>query len=117
MEKLRDSFLAADADDSGAIDEDELAGVLNVLGERVSKARCKAMLHQLDADGDGKVDFYEVLLYADIVRRNAAIAASSRAPGADSRPKSEGLMTKLEKHHRRVSVREGEDGQLRAGTS
>ena len=62
--RMREEFDAADTDGSGEVDVHECAAVLGKLdGGRQSKAELQKsaanLLHQLDADRNGQIDFHE----------------------------------------------------------
>ena len=62
--RMREEFDAADTDGSGEVDVHECAAMLGKLdGGRQSKAELQKsaanLLHQLDADRNGQIDFHE----------------------------------------------------------
>ena len=58
-DELRDAFDLYDLDKDGVISPKELHIVLNKLGEKCSLSDCQKMISNVDADGDGKVNFEE----------------------------------------------------------
>jgi len=58
-DELRDAFDLYDLDKDGVISPKELHIVLNKLGEKCSLSDCQRMISNVDADGDGKVNFEE----------------------------------------------------------
>ncbi|WOL00545.1 hypothetical protein Cni_G09258 [Canna indica] len=58
-EDLRLAFAFFDIDRSGSISADELAHVLQGIGEGASLAQCRRMIDGVDLDGDGLVSFEE----------------------------------------------------------
>ncbi|XP_023003784.1 probable calcium-binding protein CML27 [Cucurbita maxima] len=57
--ELRDAFDLYDQDHNGLISQSELHLVLNRLGITCSKEDCQRMIHSVDSDGDGNVNFEE----------------------------------------------------------
>lgn len=57
--ELRDAFDLYDQDHNGLISHSELHLVLNRLGISCSKEDCQRMIHSVDSDGDGNVNFEE----------------------------------------------------------
>ena len=58
---VQDTFEMFDADGSGAIDASEMCAAMNALGKKYTKKECKAMIAELDEDGDGDLDIDEFL--------------------------------------------------------
>ncbi|KEH41241.1 EF hand calcium-binding family protein [Medicago truncatula] len=58
-EEIRDAFDLYDLDKDGLISVNELHIVLNKLGEKCSLSDCEIMISNVDADGDGNVNFEE----------------------------------------------------------
>ena len=56
---MRPAFDKFDADGSGAIDLNELKGLLKILGTEVTDQRAAVFMKQLDVNGDGKIDYEE----------------------------------------------------------
>ncbi|XP_039686199.1 probable calcium-binding protein CML27 [Medicago truncatula] len=59
QEEIRDAFDLYDLDKDGLISVNELHIVLNKLGEKCSLSDCEIMISNVDADGDGNVNFEE----------------------------------------------------------
>jgi calcium-binding protein CML len=57
--ELRDAFDLYDQDKNGLISASELHLVLNRLGMKCSVDDCNRMIHSVDSDGDGTVNFEE----------------------------------------------------------
>ncbi|RYR46419.1 hypothetical protein Ahy_A07g032157 isoform B [Arachis hypogaea] len=57
--ELRDAFDLYDLDKNGLISAAELHAVLKRLGEKCSLSDCRRMIKNVDADGDGNVNFEE----------------------------------------------------------
>ncbi|XP_027940850.1 probable calcium-binding protein CML23 [Vigna unguiculata] len=57
--ELRDAFDLYDVDKNGLITAKELHDVLRKLGEKCSLSDCRRMISNVDADGDGSVNFEE----------------------------------------------------------
>ncbi|KAE9606113.1 putative serine/threonine-protein phosphatase with EF-hands [Lupinus albus] len=57
--ELRDAFDLYDLDKNGLISANELHSVLKKLGETCSLGDCRRMIRNVDADGDGCVNFEE----------------------------------------------------------
>ena len=69
----RIAFDAVDADGSGAVDADELAGALGHLGLRVREGdTVERLLAAYDADGNGTLDFAEFSRFAKDAMRDSA---------------------------------------------
>ncbi|XP_065000166.1 uncharacterized protein LOC135633995 isoform X1 [Musa acuminata AAA Group] len=58
-EELREAFKVFDIDNNGYISPSELMSVMTNLGEEVTKEIAAQMIMEVDADGDGQVDFKE----------------------------------------------------------
>jgi calmodulin len=58
---MRAAFKVFDIDGNGTIDEKELRATMNKLGENLSDADVKAMIHAADRNGDGKIDYEEFI--------------------------------------------------------
>ena len=53
-EALREQFEAADTDNSGSIDAEELHAVCKQMGENISLKQCKAIISEVDDDNSVK---------------------------------------------------------------
>eukprot|EP01051_Picozoa_sp_SAG22_P018926 SAG22_NODE_3335_length_1772_cov_6.983264_2_plen_257_part_00 len=58
---LYDAFSKFDKDGSGSVTSDELAAVLEELGQDAGDARVQEMLEEIDTDHDGTIDFMEFM--------------------------------------------------------
>ena len=56
-EQLREAFNLFDRDGSGAIDSDEIKGIMRKLGERLTDEEVEEIVREIDLDGDGQIDF------------------------------------------------------------
>ena len=61
---LRTAFNMFDKDNSGSIDQTEVIALLSdeELGNFVSKDAIKTAMHEIDANGDGEIDFEEFMI-------------------------------------------------------
>lgn len=57
--ELREAFEMYDMDKNGLISVKELHAVMRKLGEKCSLSDCRRMIGNVDADGDGNVNFKE----------------------------------------------------------
>ncbi|XP_014496288.1 calcium-binding protein CML24 [Vigna radiata var. radiata] len=57
--ELREAFELYDLDKNGLISAKELHSVMRRLGEKCSLSDCRRMIGNVDADGDGSVNFEE----------------------------------------------------------
>ncbi|KAL2333235.1 hypothetical protein Fmac_014448 [Flemingia macrophylla] len=57
--ELREAFELYDLDKNGLISAKELHSVMKRLGEKCSLSDCRRMIGNVDADGDGSVNFEE----------------------------------------------------------
>ena len=57
--ELREAFELYDLDKNGLISAKELHSVMRRLGEKCSLSDCRRMIGNVDADGDGNVNFEE----------------------------------------------------------
>lgn len=60
-EELAAQFRISDADGSGAIDEKEFRALLTRMGLQISAAEADALVSSIDVDGDGLLDFAELV--------------------------------------------------------
>lgn len=56
---IYEAFTAFDTDKSGKIDESELGGALEAAGAKAKKVKVRAILAEMDKDGDKQIDFGE----------------------------------------------------------
>ena len=61
VKEFRDAFAIFDKDGGGSITTDELGDVMKSLGQKPSHAELDAMVREIDADGNGEIDFPEFL--------------------------------------------------------
>ena len=77
---VEDMWTRMDADGSGAVDADEIQKLTKALGAKMKKKEIKAMLAEVDADGDGVISRAE--FEAFWVSRDGGGAASAAAASA-----------------------------------
>merc|ERR1719318_1123967 len=58
-EEIRQAFAVFDKDKSGTITESELKQAMKSLGEKMTDAEVRAMIKDVDLNGDGKIDYNE----------------------------------------------------------
>ena len=58
-EELKQAFAVFDVDGNGTISDEELASVMNALGENLTKADIDFMIKAVDINSDGEIDFDE----------------------------------------------------------
>ena len=61
VQEFKEAFDIFDVDRGGTITPHELAEVMKSLGQKPTKEGLAAMVHEIDADGDGEIDFAEFL--------------------------------------------------------
>ena len=61
VKEFKEAFDIFDVDGGGTITADELGEVMKSLGQKPTKAQLDAMVSEIDADGDGAIDFPEFL--------------------------------------------------------
>ncbi|KAK6170336.1 hypothetical protein SNE40_018750 [Patella caerulea] len=59
ISQLKETFAAFDENGDGAITTSELGKVLKSIGQNPTEAELKDMINEVDADGNGTVDFSE----------------------------------------------------------
>lgn len=70
IKELKQAFVLFDKDNDGHIDRAELGTVMRSLGHNPSDDELQDMIHEVDTDGNGKIDFDEFLTMMG--RRTAA---------------------------------------------
>jgi Ca2+-binding EF-hand superfamily protein len=63
MRKLQEAFASIDTDGSGFLDRSEVEKLLRLMGKPCSKTELDGIMSELDADGDGAVNFVEFQIY------------------------------------------------------
>ena len=61
IEEFKDSFQVFDKDGDGFITANELSSVMSSLGQNPTDSEIADMINEVDADGDGRIDFPEFL--------------------------------------------------------
>ena len=61
VQEFKEAFDIFDVDGGGTITAEELGEVMKSLGQRPTRAQLEAMVREIDADGDGAIDFPEFL--------------------------------------------------------
>lgn len=61
VKELKEAFVLFDKDGDGHIDRAELGTVMRSLGHNPSDSELQDMIHEVDTDGNGKIDFEEFL--------------------------------------------------------
>lgn len=61
MSEYRESFALFDKNGDGAIDVKELGQVMRSLGQDPTEGELKDMIHDVDSDNNGTIDFDEFL--------------------------------------------------------
>lgn len=59
LAELKQAFFLFDKNGDGTISESELASVLENLGQKPTEEEIKDMMREVDADGNGEIDFDE----------------------------------------------------------
>lgn len=63
ISELKDAFALFDKNNDGFINFPELKDIVVSLGNNPSDSEIERMIHELDADGDGSIDFPEFLIF------------------------------------------------------
>ena len=61
VQEFKEAFDIFDVDGGGTITAEELGEVMKSLGQKPTRAQLEAMVREIDADGDGAIDFPEFL--------------------------------------------------------
>ena len=61
MKEFKDAFAIFDKDGGGSITTQELGDVMKSLGQKPTNAELETMVREIDADGNGEIDFPEFL--------------------------------------------------------
>ena len=61
MKEFKDAFAIFDKDGGGSIFTQELGDVMKSLGQKPTNAELETMVREIDADGNGEIDFPEFL--------------------------------------------------------
>ena len=61
VQEFKEAFNIFDVDGGGTITAEELGEVMKSLGQKPTRAQLEAMVREIDADGDGAIDFPEFL--------------------------------------------------------
>ena len=61
VQEFKEAFDIFDVDGGGTITAEELGEVMRSLGQKPTRAQLDAMVNEIDADGDGAIDFPEFL--------------------------------------------------------
>ena len=61
MKEFKDAFAIFDKDGGGSITTQELGDVMKSLGQKPTNAELDTMVREIDADGNGEIDFPEFL--------------------------------------------------------
>ena len=68
MKEFKDAFAIFDKDGGGSITTEELGDVMKSLGQKPTQAELEAMVREIDADGNGEIDFPEFLTVGPLKR-------------------------------------------------
>ena len=61
VQEFKEAFDIFDVDGGGTITAEELGEVMKSLGQKPTRAQLESMVREIDADGDGAIDFPEFL--------------------------------------------------------
>ncbi|ELR14478.1 uncharacterized protein ACA1_192080 [Acanthamoeba castellanii str. Neff] len=68
--EIKAAFDLFDTDGNGSISATELASILKKMGTEASESELKDMIHEIDVDGDGEIQFEEFLLLFSRHKKN-----------------------------------------------
>ena len=57
LKALREQFNSVDSDGSGSIDAEEMGTICAELGEKLSKKQLRALIKEVDTNGNGTVEW------------------------------------------------------------
>ena len=77
---VRELFEAADKDESGIIDRDELRGIMKEMGNPLSPAQLDAAMLEMDSDGSGEIDFVEFSTWWSKLSSTQTLKAQGKDP-------------------------------------
>ena len=63
VQEFKEAFDIFDVDGGGTITVEELEEVMKSLGQKPTKAQLEATVREIDADGDGEVEYEEVISF------------------------------------------------------
>ncbi|MFS7975168.1 putative EF-hand domain-containing protein [Helianthus anomalus] len=61
ISEFRQAFSMIDKDSDGLISTDDLIGVIQTLNEHATNEEVQEMMHEVDANEEGTIDFHEFL--------------------------------------------------------
>lgn len=114
LEALREQFEAADTDNSGAIDAEELYAVCKKMGENISLKQCKAIISEVDDDDSGKIEWEEYLIVmgkrkGDAARRGSGLFQKMAMKAEEAaRRKDEQILKKQAEREAALAISEEE---------
>ena len=81
-ELVREVFEAADKDESGVIDRDELRSIMKELGNPLSPTQLDEAMSDMDSDGSGEIDFVEFSAWWSKLQSTQTLRAQGQDPQA-----------------------------------